>query len=76
MVTEVSARGFWRPSYIRRAPRWHDGAARLLDLGGTFDLRLPYESNEQALAEDWVIVREDLRRALVHLRTDAPTPTG
>lgn len=57
------ARTFWRPSYIRRLPRWHDGAGRLMDLGSTLDLRLPYTSDSERLAEDWVMVRDDLRRS-------------
>lgn len=66
----VTGREFWRPSYVRRAPRWHDGVGRLMDLGGTFDLHLPYESNEQASAEDWLMVRDDLRRAVSALRDE------
>jgi hypothetical protein len=67
----VIGQGFRRPSYIRRAPRWYDGAARLVDLGGTFDLHLPIESNQEILAEDWLLVRDDLRRALSAIQEDS-----
>lgn len=60
----MSSSTFWRPSYLRRAPRWYDGAARLVDLGATFDLALPQESDAEILAEDWVVARDDVRRAL------------
>lgn len=62
---------FWRPSYVRRAPQWYDGAGRMMDLGDTLDLRLPDESDAVRLAEDWVMVRDDLRRAAGELREQA-----
>jgi transcription initiation factor IIE alpha subunit len=52
------------PSYLRRLPRWYDGAARLLDVGETLDRRVPSLSDDELLAEDLRIAREDLRRAL------------
>jgi hypothetical protein len=48
-------------------PRWYDGVARLLDLGGTFDRRVLSRSDDVLLAEDLRIAREDLRRALAAL---------
>ncbi len=54
---------YWRPGYLRRAPRWHDGVGRLLDLGGTFDLRLPDEDVAEALVEDYRVAVDELRRA-------------
>ena len=72
----VSERMFWRPSYIRRAPRWHDGVGRLMDLGSTFDLRLPLETNGDALAEDWLIVHDDMRRALDALHDEVAALSG
>jgi hypothetical protein len=63
----------WTPSYLRRAPRWHDGVGRLMDIGGTFDLKLPRtpaEVDAEALAEDLLMVRQDLRRALASLRPE------
>jgi hypothetical protein len=60
---------FWRPSYIRRMPRFYDGAGRLMDLGDTLDLRLAPESDVERLAEDWAVVRDDLRRGIQDLRS-------
>lgn len=56
-----------RPSYLRRSPQWYDGAARLLDFGGTFDLCLPEESDADQLLEDWAVVVAELRAALDRL---------
>lgn len=70
-MTSPSPRLHWRPSYLRRAPRWHDGAARLLDLGGTFDLQLPPTDDGEAIAEDWRMVSDDLHRAIDQLREHA-----
>lgn len=57
----------WTPAYIRRAPGWHDGAGRLLDFGGVFDLKIytdPGFADAEAIAEDLLMVKQDLRRAL------------
>lgn len=66
----------WRPSYVRRAPRWHDGIGRLLDLGSTFDLRLPPETDAERLAEDELMVLEDMRAAVDRLRSTAAELEG
>jgi hypothetical protein len=61
----------WVPSYLRRSPRWHDGIGRLMDLGGKFDLMIPAAEGVHdavARAEDLLMVREDLRRALEQLQ--------
>jgi hypothetical protein len=55
------------PAYVRRAPRWHDGAGRLLDFGSTFDLRLRNETDEEILIEDLRTIGADLRQALESL---------
>lgn len=72
MTTDL--RDLWRPSYLRRAPRWHDGVARLLDLGSTFDLKLPPESDAARLTEDEYMIRADMRKAVGRLRQAADTP--
>jgi hypothetical protein len=56
----------WTPSYVRRAPRWHDGPGRFLDLGSVFDLRLPVPPggmDADAMAEDILMVRQDIDAA-------------
>ena len=49
-------------------PSFWSGAARVLDLGGTFDVYRTSESDtladEHALAADWAVVGGDLRRVL------------
>lgn len=60
----------YRPSYRRRAPRWYDGVARLMDLGGTFDLKLPAESDAERLAEDRFMIQQDMRVAVDQLREE------
>lgn len=65
----------WTPSYVRRAPRWHDGAGRLMDFGGVFDLRVPTPPggvDAEAMAEDLLMVKQDLRRALEAVATKRP----
>lgn len=67
MTTQMMS---WTPSYLRRAPRWYDGSARLMDLGCAFDLRLPLPPggvDAEAMAEDIVMVRQDLQQALEQL---------
>ena len=61
----------WTPRYLRRAPRWHDGAGRLLDLGQTFDLRLPLPAgtDAEAYAEDLLMLRQDIDRARQQLES-------
>lgn len=57
----------WTPAYIRRAPQWHDGVGRLLDIGGVFDLKVYGDAalaDAEAMAEDLLMVKQDLRRAL------------
>ena len=51
------------PSYVRRAPRWYDGLARLFDLGGTYRSPIAARSDEECLAEDFRLVQEDIERA-------------
>jgi hypothetical protein len=62
-----SGYGSGLPSYLRRAPRWYDGAGRLLDLGGTLDARVRPELDDERLAEDFAMMRRDLRRALAEV---------
>ena len=49
-------------------PSFLTGAARLVDLGGVFDKYNQSESEEEAdsraLASDWLVVGEDLRKAM------------
>lgn len=64
---------FWKPSYLRRAPRWHDGVGRLLDVGSVFDLRLPVPAHgidAEAIAEDLLMVRQDLAAARAQLELE------
>lgn len=49
-------------------PSWLSGAARILDLGGTFDVYNSSENGEEADAKatysDWYMVGEDLQHAI------------
>ncbi len=67
-VMTIDMPSFRRPSYMRRAPRWYDGVARLLDLGGVFDLRLPPERDADKIIEDRVMIAQDMRIAVERLR--------
>jgi hypothetical protein len=51
-------------SYTR--PSFLSGAARILDLGGTFDRRQSSANDEdfRALQGDWAVVGEDMRAAI------------
>lgn len=69
MTTDPSP--FYRPSYVRRAPRWYDGPGRLMDLGAAFDLRLPDESDADRLGEDRFMIQQDMRVAVEQLREEA-----
>lgn len=62
--------GLYRPSYQRRAPRWYDGVARLMDLGSTFDMKLPADSDADRLAEDRAMIQQDMRIAVEQLREE------
>lgn len=66
----IDPRQFYRPSYVRRAPRWHDGVGRLMDLGSTFDLRLPHESDLERLGEDRLMIQQDMQVAVEQLREE------
>lgn len=68
VMTLPTPRFLWRPSYVRRAPRWHDGVGRLLDLGATFDLRLPVDTDADKLNEDLLMIRQDMQQAVEELR--------
>lgn len=49
-------------------PSWLSGAARILDLGGTFDVynssATGEEADAKAIYSDWAIVGEDLQHAI------------
>lgn len=49
-------------------PSWLSGAARILDLGGTFDVYNSSATGEEADAKatysDWAMVGEDLQHAI------------
>ncbi len=67
MGGEMTTTTTWTPSYLRRAPRWYDGVGRLMDVGSMLDLRLSAPRggiDADALAEDLLVARQDLRRAL------------
>ena len=58
-----------RPSFL-------SGAARLVDLGGTFDRyqtsASPAQADSRALAQDWQSTGKALRKALRQFRAHAP----
>jgi len=56
---------FGSESYYTR-PTFLSGAARVLDLGGTFDRRRssPNDEDLRALQGDWAVVGEDMRTAI------------
>jgi hypothetical protein len=53
---------------VAARPSWASGAARLLDLGGTFDsfaLQVtPHKTDAEAIAADWAAVGADLASAM------------
>lgn len=61
------------PSYLRRTPRWYDGVARLLDIGGAFDFRPQHLSDGELLLEDREMVRRDMIAAVQELRATLGT---
>lgn len=64
-----------QPSYMRRTPRWYDGVARLLDIGGVFDWNAPPITNDEYLTEDREMIRRDMISAVGVLRA-AITASG
>ena len=57
-----------RRTLVAARPSWVSGAARLVDLGGTFDRyfigHLPPRNGEAALARDWEQVGSDIASAM------------
>lgn len=64
------------PTYMRRRPRWYDGAARLLDIGGVFDFQAPTLSDADLIREDQAMVQGDMRHAVEQLRAAAELTSG
>ena len=58
-------------------PSWISGAARILDLGGTFNeynfSESPEEADFLALASDWAAVDIDLKTAIERFKVDGVT---
>jgi len=67
-----------RSTFLFAMPSYMSGAARILDMGGTFDeynsSRTPEEADAKALYADWSVIGQDLLAAVAAARSNEENP--